>query len=568
MSIRPRLGVEVPELTARVARASNPAGTTAMWVRDRLDGLRADEDFAGWYPRDGRPGISPAQLATVSVLQFLLDLSDRDAAEAVRCRIDFKYALGLELGDPGFHFSVLGDFRDRLAEDGRADRLLDLALARLKEAGLVHERTTQRTDSTHVLAAVRDLTRLELITEAVRAALEEVADTSPHLLDELVDEDWGRRYGRPVRLGKNPTKPKTRILATGNDAVRLLEHLYRHRADRTSGPRIQALRQTMVQNYHRDAAGHLRWRTAETEGGPGLPPSSRAVVSPYDTSARYARHGHIISWKGFSAHLTETCAPDGPNVIADVATSAATTHDSQVLPGIHTRLSRRGLLPAEHLVDAGYTSLPHLDQAPREHQVPVSGPLRSNPTRQHRRDEGFARDDFHIDYDRRQVTCPQGQVSQGWHGPYPTSSPTAAPLIVARFTKGQCQPCPARTQCTTSRESTRTVGFPPQELRDLQLRVRTEQQTPEWKTRYAVRSGVEGTVNEFAHGYGMRRCRYRGQGKAHIQHVLTAIAVNIERLSGLPPAEEAPTLRRPTAFQNYLDQREIPRPKSWRTLGS
>ena len=112
MSIRPHLGVEVPELTARVARASNPAGTTAMWVRDRLNGLWDDEDFAGWYPRDGRPGISPAQLATVSVLQFLLDLSDRDAAEAVRCRIDFKYALGLDLDDPGFHQSVLGDFRD------------------------------------------------------------------------------------------------------------------------------------------------------------------------------------------------------------------------------------------------------------------------------------------------------------------------------------------------------------------------------------------------------------------------------------------------------------------------
>jgi transposase len=165
MSIRPRLGVEVPALTAQVARASNPAGTTAMWVRDRLDGLWADEDFAGWYPRDGRPGISPAQLATVSVLQFLLGLSDRDAAEAVRCRIDFKYALGLDLDDPGFHHSVLGDFRDRLLEEeGRADRLLDLALARLKEAGLVRERTTQRTDSTHVLAAVRGLTRLELVT--------------------------------------------------------------------------------------------------------------------------------------------------------------------------------------------------------------------------------------------------------------------------------------------------------------------------------------------------------------------------------------------------------------------
>ncbi|MET7479101.1 hypothetical protein ABZT17_32725 [Streptomyces sp. NPDC005648] len=137
-------------------------------------------------------------------------------------------------------------------------------------------------------------------------------------------------------------------------------------------------------------------------------------------------------------------------MITDVATTAATTHDSQVLPGIHTRLARRGLLPAEHLVDTGYTSLPHLEQAAREHQVTVSGPLKSNPTRQHRQNEGFARDDFHIDYDKQQVTCPQGQVSAGWHGPYPTSSPTAAPLIVARFTKSQYRPCPARTQCTST----------------------------------------------------------------------------------------------------------------------
>ncbi|WP_405718239.1 transposase [Streptomyces sp. NBC_00046] len=128
-------------------------------MRDRLDGLWCDEDFAGWYPRDGRPGLSPAQLATVCVLQFLLGLSDRQAAEAVRCRIDFKYAMAMELDDPGFHHSVLADFRERLAQDDRADRLLDLVLARPKEAGLVRERTTQRTDSTHVLAAVRDLTR-------------------------------------------------------------------------------------------------------------------------------------------------------------------------------------------------------------------------------------------------------------------------------------------------------------------------------------------------------------------------------------------------------------------------
>ncbi|MFC8366925.1 MULTISPECIES: transposase [unclassified Streptomyces] len=101
-----------------------------MWVRDHLDGLWSDEDFLSWYPHDGRPGLSPAQLATVCVLQFLLNLSDRQAAEAVRCRIDSKYALAMNLDDPGFHHSVLTDFRDRLGQDGRADHLLSLALHR------------------------------------------------------------------------------------------------------------------------------------------------------------------------------------------------------------------------------------------------------------------------------------------------------------------------------------------------------------------------------------------------------------------------------------------------------
>jgi transposase len=139
-----------------------------MAIRDHLNGLWSDEDFAEWYPRDGSPGLSPAQLATVSVLQFLPELSDRQAAESVRNRIDFKYALGMELEHPGVHHSVLTDFRDRLAEEERAARLLDLALEKIRAVSPVHVRRWQRTDSTHVLAAVRDLTRLELVTEAMR----------------------------------------------------------------------------------------------------------------------------------------------------------------------------------------------------------------------------------------------------------------------------------------------------------------------------------------------------------------------------------------------------------------
>jgi transposase len=434
-------GVEVPELTVRVARASNPAGTTAMWVRDWLDGLWEDEDFAGWYPRDGRPGISPAQLATVSVLPFLLDLSDRDAAEAVRCRIDFKYALGLELDDPGRHFSVLGDFRERLLQDGRADRLLDLALARLKEAGLVRERTTQRTDSTHILAAVPDLTRLELVTEAVRAALEEVARTAGDALEGLIDDDWGRRYGRQVRLGKNPARPKTRMSEAGADALLLLEHLAAGFPGLLRGPQANALRQVLVQNYHWDASGRLRWRDDEADSG--LPPSAARIVSPYDPAARYARRGQVTRWTGYLAHVTGTCSADGPNVITDVATMPATSADTAAVAGIHARLERRGLLPAEHLADGGYTSLVHMERAGREHQVTLTGPLPGNRTRQHRDQQGYARDDFRTGYDRQEVTCPQGQVSKGWHGPTPPPRPTPPRSSSPASPRNSASPAPS-----------------------------------------------------------------------------------------------------------------------------
>ncbi|MFJ9034780.1 DciA family protein [Streptomyces sp. NPDC102274] len=121
------------------------------------------------------------------MLQFLLGLSERQAAEAVRCRIDFGCAPAMELDDPGFHHGVPAGFRECLAQGVRADRLLGLAPVRLKDAGLVCGRGTRRsgtrrTDSTHVLAAVCDLIRLELISEAVRAVLEVTAGTASHLL--------------------------------------------------------------------------------------------------------------------------------------------------------------------------------------------------------------------------------------------------------------------------------------------------------------------------------------------------------------------------------------------------
>jgi len=157
-----------------------------------------------------------------------------------------------------------------------------------------------------------------------------------------------------VRLGKNPTRPKTRMNEAGADARRLLEHLAAGFPGLLRGPRAEALRQVVAQNYHWDPAGRLRW--PDDEGGAGLPPPAARTVSPYDLAARYARRGQVTRWTGYLAHVTETCAEDGPNVITDVAAMPATSDGRQALAGIHSRLERRGLLPGEHLADGGCTS--------------------------------------------------------------------------------------------------------------------------------------------------------------------------------------------------------------------
>jgi transposase len=189
MSMRPRALPEVPEQTAAVARAAFRTGTLAMRVRDQLGEVFTDGAFIDAFGIRGRPGISPGQLAMVTVLQFAEHLTDRQAADAVRGRIDWKYCLGLALTDPGFDFSVLSQFRTRLVAHDLQGMAFDMLLDRLVELGLVTARGRQRTDATHVVAAVRDLNRLEMVGETLRAALEALAAAAPQWLAGHIDAE-------------------------------------------------------------------------------------------------------------------------------------------------------------------------------------------------------------------------------------------------------------------------------------------------------------------------------------------------------------------------------------------
>src|SRR5438477_3877040 len=204
MSLHPHIIEPVPDETARVARAAFPKGHPYLTFRDALGTIFQDEDFAALFPAWGQPGLPPWRLALVTIMQFRENLADRQAAEAVRARIDWKYLLSLELTDPGFDFSVLSEFRDRLLAGSAEELLLDKLLERCRAMGWLKARGPQRTDSTHVLAAVRVLNRLELVAETLRAALNAVATVAPDWLQAVSPLVWYERYGKRVEDTRLP----------------------------------------------------------------------------------------------------------------------------------------------------------------------------------------------------------------------------------------------------------------------------------------------------------------------------------------------------------------------------
>src|SRR4051794_22786296 len=229
MSLKPMPIGPVPELTAYVAKAAFPDGNPYLAVRDALGTFYDDWRFAGLFPDRGRPAEAPWRLALVTVLQFAEGLADRQAADAVRGRIDWKYALGLELTDPGFDFSVLCEFRARLVAGGGERLPLEAMLESCKGDGLVKARSRQRTASTHVLAAIRTLNRLELVGETLRAALNSLATVAPQWLRSWVPAEWFDRYAARVEESRLPKGEEARYAhgeAIGADGFRLLDAVY------------------------------------------------------------------------------------------------------------------------------------------------------------------------------------------------------------------------------------------------------------------------------------------------------------------------------------------------------
>ena len=197
MSLRLSPREPVPEETAQVAHAAFPHGNLSVTLRDTLGTIFSDADFAALFPPCGHPALAPWRLALVTIMQFRETLADRHAA-AVRARLDWQYLLGLTLTDPGFHFSALSAFRDRLVAGEAEELLLEQLLRHCQACGILRAHGQQRPDATHVWAAIRVLNRLELLGETLRAPLNDLATVAPDWLREIAPPPWYERYGKRI----------------------------------------------------------------------------------------------------------------------------------------------------------------------------------------------------------------------------------------------------------------------------------------------------------------------------------------------------------------------------------
>jgi transposase len=525
--LRPMPIEPVPPDTARVARAAFPKGNRYLRVADELDMLFTDEAFLALFPTHGQPAQPPWRLALVTLLQFAEGLSDRQAANAVRSRIDWKYALRLELTDPGFDASVLSEFRTRLITGAAESLLFDTLLTWCHDHQLIKARGRQRTDSTHILAAVRALNRPEVVGETLRHALNTLAVVAPEWLRAVSHPDWRDRYTRRAADDRLPTTQTARAALTltiGNDGWQLLSAVDALDAPPwlREVPAVALLRRVWIQNYRWDGT-RLQWREADN-----IPPAARFISSPYDPDAHYARK-HSTQWVGYKVHITETCEDDLPHLITNIETTPGPAADGETTPQIHAALQQRGLLPRTHIVDTGFLDAALLVESQDDYGVDLLGPTRLDYHWQARAGAGFDAQHFPIDWDQQHASCPAGKMSISWT---PAIDNRGNPVIKVKFSAKDCRRCDHVAQCVRSKKRypRRTLTIRPQPQYQALQAARQRENTEVFQAEYARRAGIEGTISRGTRSTRLRRTRSIGLARVRLGHLLTAAGLNVLRL--------------------------------------
>lgn len=519
----------MPAETAAVGKILLKENSPYRLIGDQLFDKIQEHEFADLYSSEGKPGISPIILAFVSVFQFMEKLPDRQAAEAMRMRMDWKYALRLPLTYAGFDYSVLSEFRDRLIAHEAEGRVFERLVAEFQALGLIKERGKQRTDSIAMLTKVRRLSRLELVVETLRLAVGAVLQADAEWATRLIPPSWEGRYGeRFVMQRHTPEEWQEHDRHVGQDGEWFLARLEGEGAPAELKylPEVQVLKTVWPQQF-REAEGKVVYQVGSHYDG------HTQIQSPHDPEARYSRK-RLQEWVGGKVQVTETEDEGYPHLITDIAGTCSSTTDWEALPEIQQRLKKRQCLPEKQYADSGYLSGPNLDHSQRL-GIDLIGPVPPVISKQSKIPDGIVTEQFEIDVEKQQAICPagiQGKPDLGWEG-----------KIRFRFADQVCLACALRARCCTGKGGrTLCVGF----TYPLLQQARQRQTTETFKKDYHQhRSGVEGCLSALVRGNGLRVSRYIGNQKRHLQALFCGAAANIKRVAHWL-AGERPKRHRPS----------------------
>lgn len=474
---------------------------------------------AVYTPDNGRPAWDPVRLLGVLVLQFVLRVADRQAAELVQYDQRWRLALHLTPEEVTFDPSLLVVFRNRLVDGAQEGLAFAAVLDYLVEQGWVPKRSRQRLDSTHVRGLLSLMNRLDCARETIRLLLEELE------ADGAFPEVWAPYWERYVETKLDPRAQAPALEAKSVQAGRDMLAIWKDAAgceDIVARDAFVLLQRVFLENYTVEAGGEI----AKTRDQP-----TGAVHNPHEPEAQWSSKSTTRdkSWVGYKAQVAETVQnhprqPGEPtaNFLTAMVTQNAPASDKAGMAQVAVEQKDMGMeAPATLYVDGSYVSSEALKDA-RDEGRELRGPAPASPDR----GKVFTVEAFDVHVEERYAVCPNRRRSSNCSRLQEQS--TGKVVYRVEWSNTVCGACPLRAQCVSAGQDHRT--FVVGELHTLLQDRRRDMQTEAFKQDMHRRNGIEGTQSELVRGYGLRQARYRGFAKVRLQNYLIGAACNIRRL--------------------------------------
>ena len=483
--------------------------------RDLVGLLIEDETFRDLYCwKNGRPPISPSLMAKAMLLQYHMNLSDREMERTCQFDLEVKFALGLRIDERPFDHSSLGDFRQRLLKSGREKQIFDGIVAELVSKKLISRDEVQRIDATHIIADIALPNMVGMVKKGSFEILKKLKAHHPKLYakvsKQLDPEDYcsGRiNDDGPGRFSLE--KRHERLVTYVKDARYLLREIKSIEDGENLKPGVDILKTVLRENIEEDTSDGI-----PVEMDPKKKPTNR-MVSPVDPAAKAGAKSKFKKFFGYKASITQEVRNQ---FITNIDVMPGNKRDGDPTSDlVAEQIIKHNLLPKKLIGDTAYGDGFYRKDI-HDFGSEVIAPFKESTPRTK---AVFPKTDFKIDRKKNTLTCPKGIVAQ------PHFYDSAHSSMVFHFPMSICRLCEWKPKCTNAREGRRTVRiFDWQEMTNKSHEYNL---TEDFKKDMKLRQPIEGKFSEMKRQHGLTRTRYRGLGKVGLQCFFTAAVMNIKR---------------------------------------